>query len=216
MDFEQCRLLLGQTWGGMAGLAVLSFFIGAIPFGYFAGKLKGIDIRQHGSGNIGATNVFRVMGPKWGLPVFFLDALKGALPTLVALWAGQGSPLISAEILAGIVGVLSILGHSFTPFLGWKGGKGVATGCGMMIALLPIPFAAAFVVAMIVFAITRTISIMSLIAALTLATTTTFLHHETKVLVVLAWLIFAFLVYTHRSNIQRLMAGTENKFGKKS
>src|SRR5579871_139039 len=109
------------------GLCLMAFLSGALPFGYWAGRLKGIDIREHGSKNIGATNILRVLGPVWGIAVLLLDALKGYLPVLAA----KASGLDSWGVVA--VGMAAILGHIYSPFVGFKGGKGVATALGVVI-----------------------------------------------------------------------------------
>lgn len=204
---------LTQTWGGAGVLLVVAFFIGAIPFGYIAGRLAGIDIRKQGSGNIGATNVFRVLGAKWGIPVFLLDALKGVVPTLLALWSVTSLSVLPGDVLAGVSGLAAVLGHTFTPFLSGKGGKGVATSTGFIAALLPGPFLAVAVTWGLVFAISRMVSLASLIAAVVLPVSTVILYPDKSFLIGLTSLITILVFLTHRSNIQRLIAGKENRFG---
>jgi len=206
---------LTQTWGGVLVLLGGSFFSGAIPFGYIAGWLSGIDIRQQGSGNIGATNVFRVLGAKWGIPVFLLDALKGALPTLLAWGSVTGASVLSGDVLAGAVGLTAVLGHTFTPFLKGKGGKGVATTTGFMAALLPWPLTAAAVTWWVVFAIGRIVSLASLIAVVVLNVATWIFYPGRWFLIGLTTLIAVLFFVTHRSNIRRLLEGKENRFGRK-
>src|SRR5436190_8322894 len=119
-----------------------SYVTGATPFGYFAGKMRGVDIRQHGSGNIGATNVFRVLGKGIGIPVFILDMLKGFLPVILteSILKDRDIPAVWPAISAAVG---AVVGHNFTFWLHFKGGKGIATSAGGLLALLPVPLAAA-------------------------------------------------------------------------
>ena len=139
---------------------------GAIPFGYLVGKYKGIDIRQHGSGNIGATNVIRVLGKGTGIPVFALDLLKGWLPVwLVKIWLLSmpgGEMLISTG--AVVTGLAAVLGHMFTFWLGFKGGKGVATTTGALLGIAPVAMLGGLVVWLICFFTTRYVSLASMLA----------------------------------------------------
>jgi len=185
---------------------IASYFIGAIPTGVWLGKAwKGIDVRQHGSGNLGATNVFRVLGKGPGSVTLALDILKGLLPVLVAQHYWPNYP--GMAILSGL---LAIIGHMTSPFARFKGGKGVATSAGVFAALLPIPTAAAVIAFILVFGISGYVSLGSLVAAAVLAGTACFL----PVLVLLkglAVLIAVLVFWTHRGNIQRLRQGTENR-----
>jgi acyl phosphate:glycerol-3-phosphate acyltransferase len=199
---------------------VASYIIGATPFGYFAGKLRGIDIRQHGSGNIGATNVFRVLGKSVGFPVFILDMLKGFVPVMIAgtIVESRGIPPEWPKI-AGAVG--SVVGHNFTFWLHFKGGKGIATSAGVLLALLPLPLAAAASSWIILFYTTRYVAVASIGAALMVPTATIVLHLLNKgvprpPLVGFAVLIGLLAVWRHRSNIRRLLNGTENRFTRKT
>src|SRR4051812_3329374 len=165
-------------------IVVLCYVIGSVPFGLIAGRLKGIDIRQHGSGNIGATNVWRVLGRKWGLPVFVLDVGKGLVASVFAKWlAGSWEitvplPHLHREIitlnllhpgLGGIVGGISaILGHNFPVWLRFKGGKGVATSLGALFGLMPLASTLTFLTWGLVLKITRYVSVASIIGALSL------------------------------------------------
>jgi len=197
--------------------------IGGIPFGYLAGKLlKGIDIREHGSRNVGATNVLRVVG-KWpGIAVYILDAVKGLAPVLIAkfLWPGNTSGVQWFYIA---VALAAILGHVFTPYLRFKGGKGVATASGAMLALAPIPLLIALLAFVLVFVLTHYVSLGSLTAALVfpvaVAVQRIVLHQDPLVPVLaVGWLVCIMVVVTHKANIVRLVAGTENKisFGTKT
>ena len=141
-----------------------AYLIGAIPFGFLIGKMRGVDVRTVGSKNIGATNVYRTVGRKWGLLAFFCDFLKGFLPTLAALrWGGDGR-------LAVYVGLACVVGHTLTIFMRFRGGKGVATAFGMMMALAPYPTLAAFCVFVVTVWVSHYISLGSILAAITLGT----------------------------------------------
>ena len=187
-----------------------AFFAGAVPFGYLIGRLRGVDVRTVGSKNIGATNVFRTVGRKWGLVAFACDVLKGLLPVLAARRWGN------AEWLPLAAGVAAVLGHMFTPFMKFKGGKGVATAFGMLIALAPALVGAAFALFAAMFAVSHYISLGSCSAALFLAVAVWLPvpwpgHRPTAGEAALITLVALFVVWKHRSNISRLIAGTENK-----
>jgi acyl phosphate:glycerol-3-phosphate acyltransferase len=187
---------------------VFAYFLGAIPFAYLAGKLKGVDIRRHGSGNVGATNAVRVLGKAVGYPVFALDVLKGVLPVLIFKHSALGSLSDSTMILA--VGLAALLGHVFTPFLGFKGGKGVATGAGVLLGGFPVLFSIVIAVWLIVFFATRIVSVSSLGAAAALVVASVSLGYKTETILVFA-LVAGFIFWTHRSNIARLMRGEEGR-----
>ena len=188
-----------------------------VPFGFIIGKLRGVDVRTVGSKNIGATNVFRTVGKKWGILALVLDILKGLVPTLVCkLTAGtQWLPLC--------VGVMTAVGHMLTPYMKFRGGKGVATAFGMLIGLVPGVVGCAFLLFSVVFACTNYISLGSCTAAAFLAAAIWFpilgtRGAENLPQCVLVAAIALFVIWKHRSNIGRLAKGTENKiylFGKK-
>ena len=184
-----------------------AYLIGGIPFGYLIGRLRGIDVRTVGSKNIGATNVFRTVGKKWGLFAFACDVLKGLLPTLAA--KALGGPALG-------VGVACVVGHMLTPYMKFKGGKGVATAFGMLLGLLPGTVGAAFALFAVVFACSHYISLGSCSAAVFLAVAVWFpiLGAEGAANLpqcVLVTLIALFVVWKHRANIVRLVKGTENR-----
>lgn len=193
---------------------ILAFLLGGIPFGYLAGKLlKGIDIREHGSRNVGATNVFRVVGKGPGIAVYVLDALKGLLPVLIAksLWPGT---VVGDQWFHIAVALAAILGHIFTPYLKFKGGKGVATASGAMLALAPLPLLIALLVFVFVFVLTRFVSLGSLTAALVfpiaVAVEKIVAGRDPLVpMLALGWLLLILVVVTHRANIVRLLQGKE-------
>jgi glycerol-3-phosphate acyltransferase PlsY len=190
---------------------LFAYLLGSIPFGLLVARLaKGIDIRQYGSRNIGATNVFRVVGKKWGITVFFLDVLKGywAVQFPIIFLSKAGSPISIA------FGILAIFGHSFPVWLGFRGGKGVATSLGVFLAIVPQPALLAFGAWGVVFALTRILSIASLAAAVFFPVILflTYRHQELFPWIFPVSLLLAgFIFYTHRTNIQRLFRGEEKK-----
>lgn len=181
---------------------VFSYLLGSIPFAYLAGRiLKGIDIREHGSRNIGATNVSRVLGRAPGIVVFILDFSKGLIPVLLA-----GSMPI--KILSGL---FSISGHMWPVFLGFKGGKGVATGFGVMVGLIPKSALIVSIIWVIIVALFRYISLGSIVASLLLPVFVFFLEKDKGLLFIFTLIMSALVVYKHRENVKRLLSGAENK-----
>lgn len=203
-------------------LILFAWFCGSLPFGYWAGKLKGIDIRQHGSGNIGATNVLRVLGKKVGIPVFLLDMAKGFAPVFLASWwmpkAGAEPNVVA--LVSVLCAAAAVLGHSYTFWLGFKGGKGVATSAGALLGLAPWALVIALVAWILVFFTTRYVALASVASAVVLpiamAVMMTLQHKWNWVLLGLGIVLGVLVVVRHRSNIQRLLKGTENRFVKKS
>ena len=195
-----------------------AYLLGAIPFGFLIARTRGIDIREHGSRNIGATNVFRVLGRTWGLLTFACDAGKGALAVVLARhFAGV---LAIDGVLAGIAAALACLvGHSFPVWLRFKGGKGVASSLGVLLGLMPVASLIVLGIWGVVFRVSRYVSLASLVAAVTLPVVV-FGLLETGRLEGMAHLYFAgvaalLVIWRHRENIGRLRAGTENRFGRK-
>lgn len=191
---------------------VCSYLIGAIPTGFLMAKLvKGVDIRTVGSGNPGATNVFRSVGAAAGIITFLFDALKGYLPVfVVAKMSGGGH--VYWWILAGLC---AIVGHVWTVFLGFKGGKGVATACGVFFALMPAATFFTFTFFLIIVYFTRYISVGSISAAAFLPAFA-WVTGQPKVLCGFAAIVGLLVIIKHRNNIARLIKGTENKFGVKT
>ena len=187
-------------WEALAFIG--SYILGSIPFGYVVGKVKGHDIRKEGSGNIGSTNVFRVVGKKEGIFVFILDFLKGCLPVLY---------FTDISVLAGILALLgAIAGHMTTPFLKFKGGKGVATGFGGVIALMPLPAVLAFGIWVMLVAISRRVSIGSLGAAISLPIFYFYIENPMiKIVLYFSILIAVLVIITHRKNIKKLIRKEE-------
>jgi glycerol-3-phosphate acyltransferase PlsY len=193
---------------------LLAYVSGSLPFAYLAGVVKGVDLRKQGSGNLGATNVFRVLGWKIGLLVFLADAMKGALPVLLlpTRIAGVADPTVWAIAC----GVAAIAGHVRPIFLGFrKGGKGVATAAGVFFALAPIPMLASFVVFVIVVLASGYVSLASLTSALVLPAVLLFTLGAGSTLFIVSVVIASFVFWTHRANIGRLRRGEEHRFGKR-
>lgn len=190
----------------IAAWLVGAYLIGSVPFGFLIGKMRGVDVRSVGSKNIGATNVFRTVGKKWGLLAFLCDFLKGFLPTTAAKYLSGGQP----EWLPVAVGLCCVVGHTLTVFMKFRGGKGVATAFGMLVALIPGLVGCAFLVFVAFFAATNYISLGSCAAATFLAVAIWFVPVLPAVKAIVT-LIGVFVVIKHRSNISRLLKGTENK-----
>ena len=206
-------------WWLTFSVMVVGYAVGSFPSGYLAGKLSGVDIRQHGSGNIGATNVLRVIGKPWGIAVFLADALKGFL----AVWAS--SVLVArngatdySDLYAILAGAACVIGHSFPIWLGFRGGKGVATSAGVIFGILPIAALTIFLVWLVVFLVTRYVSVASIIAALALPLTVGLLVQlkktQSPVLLYFSAAMTVLVIWRHRSNIARLLNGTEQRFTK--
>jgi glycerol-3-phosphate acyltransferase PlsY len=192
----------------------LAYLSGSLPFAYVAGALKGVDLRKQGSGNLGATNVFRVLGWKIGLIVFLLDASKGALPVLLLPSRIEG--MTNPTLWAIACGVAAIAGHVRPVFLKFrKGGKGVATAAGVFFALAPVPMAATFAVFVAVVLATGYVSLGSLTSAVLLPLLLLFTQGVDSPLFIVSLVVAAFVFWTHRANIGRLRRGEEHRFGKR-
>lgn len=183
-----------------------AYLLGSIPVGVLFARARGIDIRSVGSGNIGATNVMRAMGPAAGVTVFLLDVLKGLLPTLVM----RG--FTDRQELWFVTGAAAVVGHCLSPWLGFKGGKGIATSLGAVIGAAPIVAAGAFGVFCVFLAVTRYMSLASLVGVFTAVVLGIVLPGESRWLIPAYAVLFLFIVYRHRSNLKRLRDGTEPKF----
>ena len=189
-------------------LCLLAFFVGAIPFGLVIGKLRGIDLREKGSGNIGASNAMRQLGKPLGILVFVLDTLKGLLPTLLA-----HQQALSPEWVVG-VGLAAVFGHIYSPFVRFKGGKGVATTLGVLLGLDWRVGLLGFGVFLIVTAITDYISVGSITAAVAQAALF-WVFGDPLPMKLFGAVVGVFVILRHRSNIQRLLKGEENHYRKK-
>lgn len=187
-------------------LIVLTYFIGAIPSGVWIGKaFKAIDVRDYGSKNSGATNSYRVLGAKLGVAVLVMDILKGFIPLYIA----SNFNLEYNDLV--ILGLVAILAHTFSCFISFKGGKGVATSLGVFLFLIPVITLILLVIFILVVYFTKYISLGSIIAAFLLPIFTFFTHRDTY-LFALSVIIAIFVIYRHKTNISRLLSGTENKF----
>ena len=192
-------------------LIIAAYFAGALPIGLLVAKWwKGIDVREHGSGNIGATNVFRVVGKTAGTIVFILDVVKGLWPPLAAHAMGFNS---AWQVGAGLA---AIMGHTFSPFLGFKGGKGIATSLGVLFGVSWKVGVAAWALWGITFALSGYVSLGSVLAAASLTPFTLLFYSGDIPRLILALVAGLFAIYKHRGNIERLRNGTENRFRKKS
>lgn len=219
--------------------AAAAFLAGSIPFGPIVARLRGVDLRKVGSGNIGATNVSRALGWKWGVLVYVLDAAKGAAPVLAAgAWAGtlgrDPSQVARADMWWWLMlPIAAVLGHMFSPFVGFRGGKGVATGSGAMLAVYPVltgPLLIAIGLWAVLLAATRYMSVASIAAAATIPLAVAAiaglrtgegtpdgelpLAHAVPALVVTG-AVAVLVIAKHRGNIERLLAGTEHRLGSK-
>lgn len=225
---------------------IIAFFLGSIPFGLLIAKSKGINIREHGSGNIGATNVLRVVGKKYGITCFVLDFLKGVIPSLLGIsliqYVGQSQTMtISAlsqfahisdasgqttvQVMQLVTGLCAILGHNYSPWVNFKGGKGIATSAGVFSAFMPAAIPILIIVWCAFFFTTRYVSVASIVASACLPITVLYgsWHHGkiadgtwNKPLFFFSLFIGTMAIWKHRSNIKKLIKGTENRFTPKS
>lgn len=196
------------------------YLCGSIPFGLILAKANGLDIREHGSGNIGATNVLRTLGKKWGYACFTLDFLKGLLPVLIiSIFFNKNYPEL-ADFATIIALPATISGHIFSIFLKFKGGKGVATGAGAVMAICPPAVSLALVIWFICFKMTGYVSLASIIAAIfvpiiAIALSSAQIIDVSQAQLILLTILATLVTYMHRSNIKRLCNGTESCFKKK-
>jgi len=214
--------------------ALAAYLLGSIPFGFLVAKAKGIDIRSVGSGNIGATNAMRVLGKPAGIAVLLLDVLKGYvavawLTPMIFNWFAahlngpqfglivyfQNEPAGLQMRFYVIAGICAVLGHNYTCWLKFKGGKGIATTGGVYLALAPWALLVALVVFILALLVTRYVSVASMTAAVALPVTVWVMSPHNLFLGIVTTALGALAIYKHKSNIQRLMAGTENRLGQK-
>ena len=188
------------------------YLIGAVPTSYLAGRLaKGIDLREHGSKNLGATNVYRLLGWGWAIPVALLDVLKGAVPVAVI------APLVGGPSWVPVAcGLAAVLGHVFSPYVRFKGGKGVATAAGMFLALAPLAVLCAFPVWAVVVWLSGYVSLGSVVAAALFPVWVRVTRPGAPYAFYAAVALAALIVVSHRANLRRLVAGTENRFGRRA
>jgi acyl phosphate:glycerol-3-phosphate acyltransferase len=205
----------------LVAVVIGSYLLGSIPFGYLAGRLIGIDIRQAGSGNVGATNVVRVLGKRFGYPVFALDFLKGFGAVKISMLMASGRPpeWDTPEIFGILAAISSVLGHLYPPWLKFKGGKGVATSAGALLALTPTATLIGVAIWIIVFWLTRYVSLASIIAAVLLPIVILVFssqdQNKGKPLFYSSACVAAVIIWRHRSNLSRLIRGTEPRFTRK-
>ena len=210
--------------------ALAAYLLGSIPTGFLVAKAKGIDIRAVGSGNIGATNAMRVLGKPAGIIVLLLDALKGFAavawltphifnwyaPRFAEFYVSFADSPVTLQIkFTVLAGIFAVLGHNYPCWLKFKGGKGIATTAGVYLALAPWALLVAFIVFMLAVLLTRYVSVASITAAIALPVTVWIMSPDNLFLCIVTTALGALAIYKHKSNIQRLVAGTENRLGKK-
>lgn len=201
-------------------IAIISYLIGATPWGYIIAKIKGVDIRKEGSGNVGATNVLRTLGKKYGIACFFLDFLKGFLPVIVVILLKKHDILNLSDYAIILVSCCTIFGHMWPIYLKFKGGKGVSTMGGIILAIAPISFIFGGTLWLMAFYLSRYVSLASILAALSLPISA-FLFDKfdifelPTILIIMLAIISLLITVKHLGNIKRLINGTENRFTKK-
>lgn len=192
-------------------LSLMSYLIGSIPTGLLFSRLYGIDIRKEGSGNIGATNVARVMGKKMGLMTLFLDLSKGLLPIVIVRYYFWESKAINLELLISLMGFSAILGHCFPIFLRFNGGKGVATAAGAFLAICPLAAGFVFAIFMLTFHLSRIVSLSSITSSLMMPIAISIICPSKSFLYMSIVSSFV-IIYRHKDNIRRLLRGEEKRF----
>ena len=208
-------------WFLALAVCCIGYLFGSFPAGYFAGRIAGVDVRSAGSGNIGATNVLRVLGKRWGYAVFFVDAFKGFAVVRVAFFLADHLAFARAHAVyfAILSAIMCVVGHTFPIWLRFKGGKGVATSVGAIFGLMPVAAVTIFLIWFIVFEITRYVSVASIIAASSCPVVVALLLHwkiiEGTGLLYFSIVMAIFIVWSHRSNFSRLLKGTEQRFTRK-
>lgn len=194
-------------------LALLaSYLLGAIPTSFLAGKLfRGIDLRQHGSGNLGATNLYRTLGARFAIPVGLFDMAKGAIPVMLI------APMAStSKYFAMLCGIMAVVGHVFSVFVRFRGGKGVATASGVMLGLTPWAVLVSLAVWLIVVRVSGYVSLGSMAGAIVLPIAAWLLQPLQRDIIWIQILVALAIIWLHRANIRRLLAGTENRFGRRA
>jgi glycerol-3-phosphate acyltransferase PlsY len=199
---------------------VTSYLLGSIPSGYIAGRSAGVDVRKHGSGNVGATNVLRVMGKAYGYAVFAADVLKGLGAVRIAIFVGGKIGSAHPDYYGVLAAVFVIIGHTFPIWLRFHGGKGVATSVGAMLGLVPLAAVITFLIWLLVFQVTRYVSLASIVGAVAMPVTVALLRHfgltnEGGAVLYFASIMALLILWRHRSNFFRLVAGTEQRFERK-
>lgn len=198
-----------MSFGSRVLWLLAAFLAGSIPASYLVARSAGVDLRTVGSGNMGATNLYRALGWKGALPAGLFDVIKGAVPVLLAI------KYTSPAWFPLAVGSVAVLGHVFSPFLRFKGGKGVATAAGVFTALVPLAVLVALAVWALVVKLSGYVSLGSMVAAGAFFASVPLVYPGNTLMLWASAAVFAFIVFTHRENVKRLMAGTENRFGRK-
>lgn len=204
-----------NDWIQFITVIVGSYLLGSIPASVWVGKFFfGIDIREHGSGNAGATNTVRILGLKAGLPVLVFDIAKGWFPVFLVgsliQWDLPVDNIIYFQIIAGLA---AVIGHVYPIYIGFKGGKGVGTLAGMALGLFPWAFLSSLLIFIISIVITKYVSLGSILAAISFPLFIVFIFkNDSWPLIILGFFASVFIIFTHRTNIKKLLTGTENKF----
>lgn len=203
----------------LVGLLLISYLIGAIPTGILFGKLYRVNIRNKGSGNMGATNVWRILGWKAGVPVLLIDLAKGILAAIVIARLPLGPIPLDPEVVAVLCGTAAVLGHVFPVYVGFRGGKGVATGAGMLVAVVTVPVAIAIGIFLLALIARGQVSVGSILGAISVPVSTVLLNrysslHYHPLVIGLTVALAVFIVITHRSNIIRILRGEESRFAR--
>ncbi len=197
----------------LIALAIFAFLLGSIPFGVIICRAKGVDIFAVGSGNIGATNVVRAVGPFLGFVVFFLDVAKGLIPGLLAHAVISDFPFgIHGQTWSFILGCIAIVGHMFSPWISFKGGKGIATGLGAMLSSIPLTGLLALAIMIPVTAVSRYVSLGSIVAAICTIPLSIFVSKDSPQVLPILIIFNIVVIVKHRANIHRILDGTESKF----
>lgn len=193
---------------------LVSYLLGAIPFGYIISRARGVDIRKQGSGNIGATNVFRSVGKTWGVLTFVCDFLKGFVAAFFfPLVAARLGSSVSPDILRVLCAFAAVAGHNWPIYLGFRGGKGVATTAGAVLGIAPSAVLIGLGVWLVIFLLSRYVSVASILTAIAIAAAAWPLYARHGLLIPIALALLAVaIVWRHKSNIQRLLQGTEHRF----
>jgi acyl phosphate:glycerol-3-phosphate acyltransferase len=195
-----------------AGWLVASYLLGAVPTSFIVAKLvRGIDLREQGSRNLGATNVYRVLGWRYAIPVGIFDVAKGAIP----VWF-FGPQIPQWSLFPLLCGIVAVVGHVFSVFVGFKGGKGVATASGVVLGLAPWAFLVVMIVWAVLVRFTGYVSLGSVVSAAVFPLAAYLLHDSRGPVLFIEIALALFIIWKHRTNLQRLAAGTENRFGRRT
>jgi len=214
MDFIASHILTMPLWALFAATLFFAYMFGAIPFSMIVSKVFfGINLREEGSGNLGATNTFRILGAKAGIGILLLDMAKGAIPVFVTRWVAETaglSPDTTAWLLI-VTALAAIIGHTASPYIKFRGGKGAATSAGVMLALVPVVFLISALIFFTTLAVLRYVSVATIVTAITFPLWTA-LVYQSMPLTLFALVIGIIVPLFHRANIKRLREGTEPRF----